>query len=132
MIAQEVIRLKPKRVIMFAYWAQRVENWKKLPYLSNFLGDTLRHLREGGVDDIVLLGPSPAWEPSLPMAVYQYWLEKAELPDRLPNERAPYQLVDDIFRSIAQAEGGTLCQSMTRFVTSAVASLPRRRVETNC
>ena len=80
MIAQEVDSAEPKARDSVRSFGTTGQKWTEKQCLSKFLRDTLRHLREGGVDDIVLLGPSPAWQPSLPMAVYQYWLEKAELP----------------------------------------------------
>jgi peptidoglycan/LPS O-acetylase OafA/YrhL len=82
-VADKIVQLKPRRVILFGAWLFHVENWQADPKLTGALRATLRRLR-ADIDDVVLVGPSPSWLPeNLPAVVFKFWSETGFLPDRI-------------------------------------------------
>lgn len=104
MIVDELLRRKPRRVILFGAWLFDSVNWQSGGRWASALQRTLHALR-GSIDDVVLVGPSPSWAPSLPEAVFKFWREKGALPDRLKVDPQIYESTDSAFRSTAQQEG---------------------------
>jgi peptidoglycan/LPS O-acetylase OafA/YrhL len=102
-IVAEILRLRPKRVIVFARWLLHVSNWEAKPTLRENLKNTLHQLR-GGVDDVVLIGTAPAWWPTLPDLVYRYWSKSGELPDRLGMASQDMRDADRAMADIARQE----------------------------
>jgi peptidoglycan/LPS O-acetylase OafA/YrhL len=99
-----IVRLKPKRIVLFGRWLLRIENWKREPELQEGLRATLSVLRQGA-DDVVLVGRSPYWWPSLPDLVYRYWSKAHELPDRLDAVSKAAPETDAVLRELADANG---------------------------
>jgi len=102
-VAEEILKLKPKRAILFGLWPGT--NWQPDPTFNEALRFTLHRLRQA-VDDVVLIGPSPIWSPGLPDAVLTFWLKHRVLPDRLrlliPAEN--YYAADKVMGDIAKTE----------------------------
>jgi hypothetical protein len=65
-VADEILRLKPKRVILFGRWQLLGANWLSDPKLNEALRQTLKKLRSG-ITDVILVGPAPEWWPNLRM-----------------------------------------------------------------
>jgi peptidoglycan/LPS O-acetylase OafA/YrhL len=99
----EIVRLKPKRTILFGDWLLPVANWKEAPKHQQLLRATLKALRQNG-DNVVLVGLSPFWWPSLPDLVYKYWSKSGELPDRLDIVSDKARETDAALREIAESE----------------------------
>jgi hypothetical protein len=100
-IADEILRLKPRRVILFGQW-MKIANWQSDPAKES-LRNTLHKLRSG-IDDVILIGPSPAWQPSLPEVVFKFWSEFGTLPDRLDVPPKNYRATDAVLRGLADSE----------------------------
>jgi peptidoglycan/LPS O-acetylase OafA/YrhL len=102
-VVEEILKIKPKRVILFGLWPGTT--WQPDPTFNESLRFTLHRLRQG-IDDVILIGPSPTWSPGLPDAVLTYWLKHRVLPDRLkllvPTEN--YRATDKVMGDIARAE----------------------------
>jgi peptidoglycan/LPS O-acetylase OafA/YrhL len=96
-ILQKIELLKPKRVILFAAWISDQDDLQ-----NGGLATTLVRLK-GVVDDVVVVGPTPLWSPDLPTQVYNFWLSKGHLPDRVPPQPAEYRKVDDVLAGLSIA-----------------------------
>jgi SGNH domain (fused to AT3 domains) len=66
----------------------------------------LRRLKVAA-DDVVLLGPSPSFDPNLPEQVYQDWLSHGALPERLIPVPQNYREMDAALLSAAGGTGAT-------------------------
>jgi SGNH domain (fused to AT3 domains) len=86
--------------VLFGRWLVNDVNWKREPHLQNNLQLTLQTLRRS-VDDLVVVGPSPYWSPSLPDLVYRSWARSHELPDRLDLAMDTLHDGDIVMRQIA-------------------------------
>ncbi len=67
--------LKPEIVMMYAYWAYGLDGKGGLGGLYNLkqLDATVAALREAGVKKIILMGPTPYWNNSLPHNIVENW-----------------------------------------------------------
>lgn len=66
----------PETVILFA-------SWLAYDFSAADLGRTLRQLQAAGVENVILLGPTPNWGEPLPNIVHAFWRRHGYLPDRL-------------------------------------------------
>jgi len=73
-VINEITRLEPKRVIIFAAWLNHPVNWQLREERVQSIRRAIRQLKEV-VDDVILLGPAPFWTPDLPTAVFRFWIE---------------------------------------------------------
>jgi hypothetical protein len=103
-ILDELLRRKPRRVILFGNWLSHSPDWQNNVALVAALQKTLHALRHS-IDDVVLIGPSPSWQPSLPEIVFKFWSEKGALPDRLNPASQNYDSNNITFREVARREG---------------------------
>jgi hypothetical protein len=81
-IVEEIARLKPKRVIIFAAWLIYNINWQLHDERVEAIRRGIKRLKQA-VEDVVILGPSPLWAPDLPTAVVGFWTANKKLPDRM-------------------------------------------------
>ncbi|WP_312491810.1 SGNH hydrolase domain-containing protein [Pseudomonas cremoris] len=56
---QEIARIQPEMVVMAQQNSHELTDWNEIA----------RHLRALGVKEIVLVGPVPQWQPSLPLVI---------------------------------------------------------------
>jgi peptidoglycan/LPS O-acetylase OafA/YrhL len=103
LIVDELLRLKPRRVILFSAWLH-VEDWRADPRFVVPLEETLRRLR-GGIDDVVLIGPSPYFPQTMPEQVFRFWKDNGTLPDRLPVPPEHYRATDRAMADAAATVG---------------------------
>jgi hypothetical protein len=103
-IVDEILRLKPRRAILYGFWMGTGARWQSDTKLIEALRRTLRKLRSG-VDDVILIGSTPLWPPSLPEVVFTFWSDHGVLPDRLKPPEVNYRGTDEALRSIANSEG---------------------------
>jgi peptidoglycan/LPS O-acetylase OafA/YrhL len=61
-----ITRLQPEIVLLNAYWLHEL-------YDLNKLDSTVAELRRVGIKKIVLLGPTPYWQYSLPHNIMEFW-----------------------------------------------------------
>jgi peptidoglycan/LPS O-acetylase OafA/YrhL len=102
-VADEILRLKPRRVILFGRWFLHIANWQSDPKLNEALQHTLHKLRQG-IDDVILIGPSPEWPPNLPDVAFRFWSKYGVLPDRIRMSAGNYRATDTVMSDIANSE----------------------------
>lgn len=66
-VRERILQLRPTTVILAHDWPQSVDE-----NALGGLGETTRFLKQSGVENIVLLGPVPHWNKSLPKALMGY------------------------------------------------------------
>jgi len=98
-VLHRIITERPERVLLVASWAG---GWD-----SRRIVDTIRALREGGIQGITLVGPVPHWKDGLPRALYLFSQQDALL-HRVP-QRTRFGLIttepiDTAMRELAKAE----------------------------
>jgi peptidoglycan/LPS O-acetylase OafA/YrhL len=101
-IVDEILRLKPRRVIMFGHWPNPLADAPFNPKLDKALQDTLNKIRHG-VDDVILIGPFPYWSPNLPEVAFRFWSKNGEFADRL-KVRGYYEAMDKAMGHIASSQ----------------------------
>ena len=79
-VMRRITELKPKIVVLAASWGAYPE-----PDLAKLEGSLIA-LKQAGVDRIVLIGPVPIWNPTLPKVLLNYYWAKR--PERLPTRTA--------------------------------------------
>ena len=90
-IFHEIKTNKPKIVVLHAAWHAR--SYYKDSYKN--LDETVTRLRKIGIDDILIIGPVPAWEKKLPSILISEFEKTGKIPSRLvPNDYSSYQQVD--------------------------------------
>jgi SGNH domain (fused to AT3 domains) len=67
--------LKPEIVMMYAYWAHGLDGKGGLAglYDLKLLDTTVAELKKAGVNKIILMGPTPYWNNSLPHNIVENW-----------------------------------------------------------
>jgi hypothetical protein len=75
-VLKKILSLKPKIVFLHGSWGFYGE-----AAIREKLPETVKLLKDAGID-IVLIGPVPIWNPSLPKAIFEAY--KTEWPHRVP------------------------------------------------
>jgi hypothetical protein len=104
LIVEELLQRKQQRVILFGAWLRHAANWQSDRSLVPALQKTLQTLHDG-INDVVLVGPSPSFPPSLPEVVFKFWIEHRSLPNRIKIAGQNYEDTNAIFRNAAQQSG---------------------------
>ena len=102
-IIDTIIQLRPKTVILFAAWLSYGIRWPAPDDFVNSLRSSISRIRPS-VEEIIVLGPAPVWEPNLPMKVFAEWNVQGHLPDRLTPSAKVYRNVDKILAAAAVNE----------------------------
>jgi peptidoglycan/LPS O-acetylase OafA/YrhL len=100
-IANDIRELKPTAAVLAASW------WG---YPGLDLGELQRSvdkLRKGHVKQIILVGPVPVWNPSLPQALLRYYAQHFHLPDRTTFGLTRMTELDGTLRALASQWGIT-------------------------
>jgi hypothetical protein len=103
-IVEEIERSKPHRVIIFAAWLNHGVNWQLGDERVESIRRAVERLKRT-VDDVIILGPAPFWDPDLPIAAIRFWDANQILPDRLQPADKNYHAVDAILAAIARQQG---------------------------
>jgi peptidoglycan/LPS O-acetylase OafA/YrhL len=103
-IVEEIVRLKPKCVIIFAVWLNNPVNWQLHDERVESIGRAIKRLKEA-VDDVVILGPSPFWTPDLPTAVFRFWVANRRFPERMQPAPKRYHDIDTVLAAVAHEHG---------------------------
>ena len=106
-ILAEVRRWPPQRVILYGAWNGPGYDWRPDALLSSALSSTIRQLREANIE-VILVGPTPHWDPTLPEFVFRAWQATGHLPDRKPMNVDDLHATDNLFRTIADREQASL------------------------
>ena len=94
-------KMKPKVLIMAAMWYL-----VSVSDLDN-LKPTIARLKKAGVVHIILVGPVPVWDPSLPKRLLRFYMTSLphHVPDRMSGANLSYpREFDDKLREIARSE----------------------------
>lgn len=102
-IAEEIARLKPKRVILFGAWLSYSINWRLDDERVESIRRAVKRLKEV-TDNVVIVGPAPYWTPDLPTSVFQFWSANKGLPERLQPAAKNYREADAVLSAIALEE----------------------------
>ena len=97
-ILEKIAELRPKKVILFAAWA----NYKHGDAQNDGLATTLIKLK-GMVGDVVVVGPSPSWSPDLPTQAYSFYRSNGYLPDRMLPRPLEYRKIDEALAAVSAA-----------------------------
>jgi len=76
-VIEQLGRLQPRRVILFAAWTD-YPNVDPTAQVAEQLEATIAELTRLGVDEIVVMGPAPRWEDSLPSNMLAYANEQGD------------------------------------------------------
>ncbi|WP_201189205.1 acyltransferase family protein [Pseudomonas fluorescens] len=83
-ILASIEKIKPQTVILFGAWGRYGTDWDKGSAKRSKLLHTLSEIKRAGIQDIIVLGPSPEWTDTLPKIVYNSWKNDYPL-HRIPN-----------------------------------------------
>jgi hypothetical protein len=104
-VLKKIIALKPQIVVLHGSWGFYGEaaNRERFP-------ETVKLLKGAGVEKIILLGPVPIWNPTLPKAVFDAY--KTQWPHRIPvrmnnGSTETVRQTDNVMRDIAAKNGIT-------------------------
>ena len=98
-VLKKIVGLKPKVVFLHGSWAFYGEDANR-----KRLAETTKLLKEAGVEEIVLIGPVPIWNPSLPKAIFETYQNSwpHRTPARMTNVATEtVRQTDKIMRDIA-------------------------------
>lgn len=104
-ILQKINEEKPKTVILFAAWLNYPVKWGEEWPFANALRQTIRGLHAAGIEDVLVLGPAPFWDPALPTAAFTYWSEHGLLPAMLKPSDRPHEAANETLNHISTTEG---------------------------
>ncbi len=99
-VVEEIARLRPRRVIIFAAWLNYGLNWQPGDERVESIRRAVKRLRET-VDDVIILGAAPFWLPSLPTEVIHFWTANRRFPERIQPAPKNYREIDAILSAIA-------------------------------
>ncbi|MFO1081625.1 MAG: acyltransferase family protein [Reyranellaceae bacterium] len=110
-VINQLRRLQPATVILFAWWSAYGSAWDDGSALAAAFANTLADVRAAGVRRIVVVGPAPEWNQPLPRLLATAWLnhpEWTDIPERLGMGLAPRAaLVDRRMRKQLASAGVT-------------------------
>jgi hypothetical protein len=71
------------------------------------LRDTIEKIKAAGIANILVIGPAPRFDPSLPSRLLQEWLlhRSSTLPARLPTDLATTSSIEDGIERVARSSG---------------------------
>ena len=99
--------LRPDVVILFAAWGQHSSSWRPADPATIALQRTVHTLHDLGVTRIVLVGPAPQWEQTLPrIMINASWRDpRRELPRRTTHGLNP--MIEGIDRAMEGSLSGS-------------------------
>jgi peptidoglycan/LPS O-acetylase OafA/YrhL len=96
----KIEELKPKALVLAAQW------WEVSLDDLDKLDPTIARVKKAGIEHIILVGPVPVWNPSLPKLLLKFY--ETSVPRRVPDRMSGAALFPDIekrLRQIATGEG---------------------------
>lgn len=99
-VISKIQKFVPTTVVMFAVWHHYSKDWISESAHREGLLESIRKLKNLGVENVVILGPAPNWKDALPKLVYRAWKGSFphRIPERLSNGIAPEaKMVDKQF-----------------------------------
>jgi peptidoglycan/LPS O-acetylase OafA/YrhL len=114
---QELPRIAPDTVILAGGWVPYMETGSSPEAILGAIDDDLRWLRRIGVRHVVLFGPGPTWNVSLPVDLFRYMsLHRAKrIPERLGATLPAVRRLDAAMAAHAATWGASYVSILQRF-----------------
>src|SRR5207237_7182116 len=82
-------------------------DWKSGSSYAKMLIDTIEEIKATGISDIIVIGPAPRYEPSLPSKLLQEWfkLRWNSIPSRLQADNLITDSIENEIEHIALSRG---------------------------
>lgn len=109
-ILASIAKVRPEMVILFGAWGRYGTDWSQGSEKRKQLLHTINEIKLLGINNIVVLGPSPEWTDTLPKLVYQSWKNdypRHRIPSRLNGLNPETEHVDSDFRAFIPDSGVT-------------------------
>ncbi|MCH9689859.1 MAG: acyltransferase [Gammaproteobacteria bacterium] len=95
-IMEKIKKNPPDKVILAAQWGMRGDYWLQLQ-------STISQLQQLGIQDIIIVGPAPVWDDTLPHIMARFNAPFSELPKRLKSHLLEETyLLDEEMKNFAQ------------------------------
>ena len=117
-ISGEVGKLRPKVAVLAASW------WGYPDVDLTELRRNVDKLHGDGVDRVIMVGPVPVWNPSLPAALLDYHAKNSDIPDRMDAGLTRMTDIDNRLRAMA-AQWGAVYFSALDAMCDAAGCLTR-------
>ncbi len=95
---------KPRTVVLFAAWVNYSSDWSYQTERARSLGATIDRFTMTGTR-VIVLGPAPIWNPSLPVAAFRHWKDTNSIPGRLVPADDRVLIVGDQIRDVSERHG---------------------------
>ncbi len=111
--------LKPETVILLGAWQNYTTDWRESSDFSKMLRNTIEKLKKAGIQNVILVGPAPRFEPTLPTVIVRDWSHHkwGALPDRIQVSMPDTIKMDHDFACIASIEDVRYVSLMKTFCT---------------
>lgn len=95
----------PKTVVLFAAWQNYPGGWQHGSANLAMLGNMIEAIRRAGASNILVVGPAPRFDPTLPSLLMQDWLKRhwSVIPDRIDNGRQETKAISQNIGNLASA-----------------------------
>ncbi len=99
-------RLHPEMVILFSAWQNYPTNWSVESEYGSKLAATIDRLKTAGKPNILVIGPAPKFDPSLPSMLLRDWslAHWSSVPARLQIDRGVTEVIDHNLRRLSEIE----------------------------
>lgn len=106
-VIELIRRFPPRTVMLFGAWQNYPDDWKIGSAYAAMLRASIEKVRAAGVADIIVVGPAPRFDPSLPSQLLQDWLlhRSGALPDRLRTDRSTTSTIEAGIAQVARSTG---------------------------
>jgi len=98
---------KPKTVIIFAAWEVYSTDWTASGPHGSALRAALARIQATKVPNLIVLGPSPFWDPVLPRVAYTAWERTGKIPARAVVPPKSTEKVDREIKTIVESAGAS-------------------------
>lgn len=111
---------RPETVILLGAWQNYTTDWRESSDFSKMLRNTINQLKEAGINNVILVGPAPRFEPTLPTVIVRDWSRHQweSLPDRIQIPMPDTIRMDQDLARIASIEGVRYVSLLKTFCTS--------------
>jgi peptidoglycan/LPS O-acetylase OafA/YrhL len=102
----KLTQLNPDTIVLGGAWERYLEGGQSQQEISGALSETIRRLKELGVERIVVFGPGPLWSTSLPIDLFRFMARSHsnEIPERLGRVSDEIRRLDAALAALAAAE----------------------------
>lgn len=97
-------KLRPKTLILFGAWQNYPTLWESTSEHGRMLIDTIRKVKAAGISKILIIGPAPRFDPSLPSMLLRDWslVRWTTVPVRLKTDLRATDAIDKNLEQLAK------------------------------